>query len=420
MSIIIDFIIPFIGAFFIFDLVSQILTNKDRFIYKLIRFLLYITIIGNKNWIGDNNPIIILPFILIIFLISFENIWYEKLITAIIMYSLFLPFNMILDTLYYDFHFYGEFFLSIISNIIKITIIFISNYIFKKLLDNNHLKLSKKLWYILGGLISAPFIMVITSTSLGFNNFENGFYNIEAISKALFILPFAFFSAFSILMAMAILSKHEYLVEQENLSKLRDIYFEGLKNEQEQIHIIRHDLRNHFQTLEIMLEQNRIADAKSYLDNLSNKDIINKTQVFSNNDIVNIILSSKLRYIEKYNIKFDYKINLNNNLSISDIELSSLLSNALDNAIEASTNLIDSYIDIILKSEKGLFVFKISNSYNHKLIYSNNKIQTTKTDKKSHGHGIASIKDIVEKYNGFMEIKTTNNIFELLITIPIK
>lgn len=420
INILIVLISTIIGGFFIKNIVTLILTQKKGFVYNIITLFFYMIVIGNRNWIGDENPIIILPFFIIIFLLSFENIWYEKLISSLILYSLFLSFNMISDTLFYDFIKSDGTLIILLNTMMKFIMIFISGFIFKKLLNNHSIQLSKKLWYILGGLILAPFVMVITSTSLGINRFENNIVYTQAISKAMLILPFAFFSAFTILMAMAILSKHEYLVEQENLSKLREIYFEGIKNEQQQINIIKHDMKNHFQTLEIMLEQNKKNDAINYLNNLSEKNVLRETNIFSNNNIVNIIFSNKINKIKNNNIKLNYKINLKNNISISDIDLSSILSNAIDNAIEGSTNSKEKFIDIILKSEKGLFILKINNSYNHKIILKNNKFQTTKENKKLHGLGISSMTEIVQRYNGFIDIKTKDNIFELLISIPIE
>ena len=63
------------------------------------------------------------------------------------------------------------------------------------------------------------------------------------------ILPFASLSALALLAALAVLSRHEELEEENRLAGLREVYYQGLRQEQAQVRALRHDMRNHLSAL---------------------------------------------------------------------------------------------------------------------------------------------------------------------------
>ena len=86
---------------------------------------------------------------------------------------------------------------------------------------------------------------------------------------------------------------------------------------------------------------------------------------------------------------------------IKDVDMVILLSNLLDNAIEACAK-IEGEKEIILESyiKKGKWMLKISNPVAQKPLIVNNRILTTKDNKRIHGIGILNIQRVVEKYSG--------------------
>ena len=106
------------------------------------------------------------------------------------------------------------------------------------------------------------------------------------------------------------------------------------------------------------------------------------------------------------------------------IDISSIFSNLIDNAIEAcnkiNENNINKYITIKSTFIKGYYVVRCENSKSNELIIKNNKILTSKKDKFLHGIGLESIKSSIKKYNGELKIKDSESKFIATIHIPVE
>lgn len=121
-------------------------------------------------------------------------------------------------------------------------------------------------------------------------------------------------------------------------------------------------------------------------------------------------------------------------------DLCALYANALDNAIEACMKLNETQREISLKSKtgKGLFCLEINNpapdpdkkppatgtkkqagSLSKKISERGPLLPTSKADKPNHGIGLQSMREIIKKYHGSMEIKTENGVFNLFLYLPL-
>lgn len=107
---------------------------------------------------------------------------------------------------------------------------------------------------------------------------------------------------------------------------------------------------------------------------------------------------------------------------ISEVDIYSLFGNILDNAMEATEKLEDKTKRIIsLSVEKNGYFVNLSarNYFAGKLVFNNGIPVTTKGDRMNHGFGIKSIRNIVEKYNGNILIKTNGDRFILDIMVSV-
>lgn len=124
------------------------------------------------------------------------------------------------------------------------------------------------------------------------------------------------------------------------------------------------------------------------------------------------------------NIDFKVGIDFSKCEFIEMIDITSIFSNLIDNAIEACNNIndkdINKYITIKSTFIKGYYVIRCENSKMNKIIVKNNKIFTTKKDKFFHGLGIENIKSSVKKYDGELKIKNDDYKFIASIYIPIE
>lgn len=92
-----------------------------------------------------------------------------------------------------------------------------------------------------------------------------------------------------------------------------------------------------------------------------------------------------------------------------------MLGNLIDNAIEASKNEKEPYIEVKIKKTEKFLVIVIQN----KCTKANITLKTTKPDKNLHGIGISSVKHTVKQYDGEFIIKKDDDFFSANVMIPL-
>lgn len=150
-------------------------------------------------------------------------------------------------------------------------------------------------------------------------------------------------------------------------------------------------------------------------DDLTRVDTLLKT----GNVMVDAILNSKLTLIQEQNIQVDATAAVPEDISISDIDLSVIIGNLLDNAMEACMKLPDKerfiriYIDII---KKQLYI-SVTNSMPEQPGKPDERFLSSKGG--PHGFGLLRIDSIVEKHGGYVNRKADIGIFSTEIMLPL-
>ena len=116
------------------------------------------------------------------------------------------------------------------------------------------------------------------------------------------------------------------------------------------------------------------------------------------------------------NITFDSE-QLTNSFPLSDYDLCSLIGNILDNAIEASKDADNPYISFSIKKEGNCCIIQCNNTFLNPPKIINNRFQTTKHNKKTHGIGTQIIKSIAYNNNG-TAVFNIDTLFCVTVSIP--
>ncbi len=189
------------------------------------------------------------------------------------------------------------------------------------------------------------------------------------------------------------------IVLEEQMKTITNYYYE-LRNKDEEIRRFRHDIKNLLYILNNMLSNNKTEEARDYITKMIGTFNAVTARYNTGCYIADAILSSKQKEAEEINTEIKINGPIPEN-SIKDVDMVILMSNLLDNAIEACAKIegkkeivLDSYIKI------NKWILKISNPVIKKPIIVNNRIMTTKENKNIHGIGILNIQRIVEKYAG--------------------
>lgn len=198
----------------------------------------------------------------------------------------------------------------------------------------------------------------------------------------------------------------------ENQIVMYQNQFEIIHEARQDMKQLRHDMKNHFLLIEGYLQKGKYAEAQEYIGQLAEKTASSKEYVNTGNDELNSILNYKLGRADNLNCKADVKIEVPRERFMSDFDLNMLLSNLLDNALEAIEKTEERVLTVRIKYAKRMLYISVYNSYNGNVKKEGNKLLTTKAKKEEHGIGMTSIQRIVDKYQGEMTIQTAEDMFK--------
>lgn len=204
--------------------------------------------------------------------------------------------------------------------------------------------------------------------------------------------------------------------EYQRIIAFTDTQFKVLHDIQSQIDEANkkyHDIGNHLDTIALLLENNMLIELKEFMNELVPN--INKAEIPNVSDsFLLLILYEKEAKANKYQISLRCEIDVKE-ISIPLLDLNSIVTNLLDNAIEACEKIRNKMERHILFRtyihEERVFI-ECSNPYVVKpRILDSGVFETTKKDKVSHGKGLILIQELAHKYGGSMDIRLLENTF---------
>ncbi|MCR0326457.1 GHKL domain-containing protein [[Clostridium] innocuum] len=299
--------------------------------------------------------------------------------------------------------------------ILKLLLLGISDIVFRNLFHKtfNH---KNKDWHVFSLLaIIACFYVYFILELLPEMDFTDG-VSIDYLSIYLILFLISIYMIFYEYLVVLgkrnqSLDEAEYQLDNQKQQKQ---LLEELKKANQENRKLRHDLKHHFHSLEYMMNTDP-EKAKSYLQELS--EHVEAVKVLTTkNPVLDYIVNSKMAICRTKGIAFTYEVQ-DNLKQMQDFDLISLLSNALDNAIEAQEYVDNKFISCkILDGKTATKIFIENACDTARLQKSNDTFQTIKKEKGQHGIGLGRIKTIAESYHGYMKIKLQDS-FLLEISI---
>lgn len=178
-----------------------------------------------------------------------------------------------------------------------------------------------------------------------------------------------------------------------------------------------HEYKHQLQTIHDLLENEKVADAKAYVGQLQEMQTTRIFAVNSRHPIIDAVLNHKYQTAKEHEIDFQFHVNDLSQISIGTDELVVLLSNLLDNAIEACCRLdACRVIQCSILFDRTLFL-SVRNTSNPVTIVGNT-IPTSKTPKDEHGFGLSRIQLILKQLNAEYTFVYENGWFEFVAELP--
>lgn len=216
----------------------------------------------------------------------------------------------------------------------------------------------------------------------------------------LFIAVIAIFYLYNYL-----LQSYQDKVDKELLLQQNNAYSKQLELIDEsntQTKQLRHDWKQHIHTIEALLAIGDIQETRLYIKSmLENIDEQSSQLAYSGNAIVDAILNLKIAKAKRENIDFRWEIQIPEKLSVTSFDLNVILSNLLDNAIEATEQKTSQrWIELSMCYRLNMIELVIKNPYNMEPVKQGGYYVTSKADKENHGQGLKSVHRTLYKYSG--------------------
>ena len=216
--------------------------------------------------------------------------------------------------------------------------------------------------------------------------------------------------------------KLELKLHQEQTSKTQlELSTQSMKN----IQSWKHDYKNHMVTMTALVKKECYTELLNYLNKLQENLPEYFTSISSGNTAIDAIVTNKLQLARQAEISFTYSIMLAGICPLSDLDITAILGNLLDNSLEACRKLLNQHrkaspcIHLSIKPFRDMLQIQIINSSDGKYkISDNNCLQTTKNDSTLHGYGIKHVQEIVRRANGIIKIQPESENFTVNILIP--
>lgn len=186
---------------------------------------------------------------------------------------------------------------------------------------------------------------------------------------------------------------------------------ETLLQNDEKIRIFRHDMRHHIMELQILAKQNDTDALLSYLDQMNQALTIQHESVSSGNPEIDSLLNYWLYKAKQTLQTVDIQVRLPEGI-LHTFDINSVVANLLQNAIEASSQSAEKYLSLSLSLSKGVLKLRIRNSFSEEAKPSRSRLFSAKKQDTLHGFGLRSVRHIVEKYDGVLELNKQGNMFE--------
>ena len=205
------------------------------------------------------------------------------------------------------------------------------------------------------------------------------------------------------------ITKEEYKLLKATLFAQEKLAVE-VKERYTEMKTLRHDMKHYFTAAAELISEGKPNEAKDYIESVINEKINPASMgVNTGSAVIDAAINNKITLCTKNGIEMKCLIDTRF-AGINDMDISILLSNLLDNAIN-NCDMSEPKIELVIKNKKSFIYINVKNKIGTSVLSCNPNLLTKKEDKSSHGFGIKSIKNIARKYDGSAEFSEHNGYF---------
>ena len=201
---------------------------------------------------------------------------------------------------------------------------------------------------------------------------------------------------------------HQQLYYMKNLEEMTD----RLKSE-------RHDFNHHLGVIYGLLESGDSAKTYEYTSHLVKIAGEYQTLVNIPYPMIRAMLNYKLSAAKEKGIELRLHFGIPKGLELPEFDLTVILGNLLDNAVESCLNVDkpDRHIGLNILYKPDYLIIQTENPFNKISKQMQGSLRTTKSDAANHGYGLRNVAHLVQKHNGFMNTTQENGLFKVAVAL---
>jgi len=407
-----------------YQVLSLVLNERKEKSKKTYGFIVLYVIIRTVLYKATQPPmqrlIIILSLFFIFNTIVFKDTIIKRILGVCLVIMFMIPFELIIIGVTQYLNLGSNEALSMITQMGIMLILIKCIQVIRPSVKNKKIRVKKRHKIYAIGFASIIFIYSTFFLLSGFDYNEN--VSIEGFELGYGHL--GYFLTTTIIVGILLLINRRLMKLQDRQTKEKVYYQqkEGYRNQlkliranEKKLRQLKHDYRNHLSALRYIIEKEENEKAFNYINEMEDFLIV-EDEYISTGEAIDSILNYKFQQAKERQISVALDVDVQEELRISEFDLTVVLGNLMDNAIEAIEKIEKmAPINLNIKIKKGAIGIHISNPYNGEIVLKDGLIKTSKEDSELHGNGLNHIREIVERYHGSLDIEYDNHEFNIKI-----
>ena len=191
----------------------------------------------------------------------------------------------------------------------------------------------------------------------------------------------------------------------------------SLRQAEAQAATYQHDMRHHLAAINAFLEADKPRQAEKYIKQVQAGIEAITPKRFCENELVNLLCSSFSAKAERMGVRLTLEAALPGSLAVPDTALCALLSNGLENALNAAEKMTEDrrWVELYCGVRLDKLLIEIKNPYTGQIPFRDGLPETTRAH---HGYGCLSIRTIAQLHRGLCDFKAEKGIFTLRVALP--
>lgn len=212
---------------------------------------------------------------------------------------------------------------------------------------------------------------------------------------------------------------------REEQAEILERDYEALSRTYDENAKLYHDLHNHLEVLYHCLARGDVQEAMQYCEDLRTPIREISQTVWTGDKALDYLISSKVALARQEQIRTEVKIEYPRNTNIRSVDLTTILGNLLNNALEAARMAPEPlrFLNLTIRRIHEMLIVKVENGYGEAPVQENGALVTSKENRTLHGWGLKSALTAAERYDGSIQTDYADGVFRAVVTLsfqPVK